>query len=118
MRSYELATWRSRTDKGWMVTLYTQPWYHYAWAKIYHWYDMHTYKIPGALRLERLVDLIKYTIRRIPHEERIPWFANQDLRCFYLHHRGRKELATFELTEEQYHELGGNKAYVEWRKTP
>lgn len=105
MRSYQLMTWMSRTEKGYKVTLYTQPWYRMAWAAIYHWYDMKIMHVPGIKTIARIVDWFRDKIYRDKAD--VPWLAAQDIRCWFLHEKGRRELVTFDITEEQHQTLRG-----------
>lgn len=79
------------------LTLWRQPLHRWLMFKIYHWYDMRVYKMPGFKAIERWLmnqhkgdDLI------------LPWSCNQDIRCYYLSKKAREILVVLQVTEEQY----------------
>lgn len=90
----------------------------------YHWYDMRIpCKVPGWKHFEKLLrrfggevrlggvwvrpdgtfeDAPKKRLRDRP----ITWGYEQDIRCYHLGERGKKFVVKFEVTEEQYGQLG------------
>jgi hypothetical protein len=100
---YTLATIYSRTSKRYQVEFWSQPWRHWIVANVYHWYDMHVFKVPGFRRLEKWLhdrhgnDPLEY----------IPLGCRQDLRCWHLTNKRRVQLVTLGITAEQYGRLGG-----------
>ena len=74
--------------------------------KIYHWYDMRVYKVPGFKTVERW--LLNWKEHRHPGEICIPWSAEQDCRCYFLSEKKRKILLFLDVTEEQYDNLKGH----------
>lgn len=101
------------------VNFYTQPRWDYLKSRIYHWYDMRVFKIPGFSRIEALDerlhrlrcknDCMTGKVWRRDQGERIetycghtPLGPRQDCRCHSLSRKNRVELDHLELTEEQY----------------
>lgn len=82
------------------VTLYRQPLHRWLAARVYHWYDMRVYKLPGFKLAENLWDWW-YDKRKLPLA------AEQDCRCYFLHQRGRTMLATFDVPADVYEQLTG-----------
>jgi hypothetical protein len=76
-------------------------------ARIYHWYDMRIFKVPGFKIVENW--LLKLEERRHPGDDIVvPWGCNQDIRCYLLHEKQRKVLLNLEVTKEQYDNLKGH----------
>jgi len=88
------------------LTLWRQPWHRWLIFKIYHWYDMRVYKMPGFKVIENW--LLYWKGRRYPGEICLPWSAEQDCRCYFLSEKQRKVLLNLELTKEQYDGLKGH----------
>jgi hypothetical protein len=89
------------------LTLWRQPWHRWLMFKIYHWYDMRMYKVPGFKTVERW--LLYWEERRLPEDMiSIPWGAKQDCRCYFLSEKQRKVLLNLEVTKEQYDGLKGH----------
>ena len=63
---------------------YTQPPFWYVAAKIYHFYDMKVFRLPGFKKLEDW-----YEKRNQDNPFYVPISAQQDLRCYQLTERGR-----------------------------
>src|SRR5512144_137179 len=84
IRSYELSTSNKRNEPStitYWVTLTKQPLWNKIIADIYHWYDMHIYKIPGW----KLISKIHRWIKRSKSDNLyIPLANEQDIRCFHL----------------------------------
>jgi hypothetical protein len=72
-------------------------------AKIYHWYDMRIFRVPGFKGLENWLhdrhgdDPLAY----------LPLGIRQDLRCYYLTEKKRIRSITLRITAEEYQALGG-----------
>lgn len=87
------------------IEVYTQPLRNRLHYKAYHWYDMHLFRIPGLRKLERGLFEARCWLRARRGKESIlvlPWFAAQDCRCYELSIKNRTDLATLDLTREQY----------------
>ena len=90
-------------DGSWShgLEVYTQPTWRRLVAKIYHWYDMRIFKVPGFRRLERWLesrhqgDPLLY----------VPLSCRQDIRCYDLGIAGRKVAATVSISEEEYDKI-------------
>jgi hypothetical protein len=85
------------------VELWRQPLWRQAVAAAYHWYDMWIFKVPGFKLVENL--LLSWQMRGDGLD--IPLSAKQDIRCYHLTRKGRKDLATVEVDEETYRRLAG-----------
>lgn len=94
------------------LALWTQPWHLWLWAKIYHWYDMRIYRVPGVKALTR------WQVRHHKHPPDIdieemcdrctPLTNRQDLKCHDFMHRKRTQLVQVEVSEETYRALKGH----------
>lgn len=83
------------------VELWEQPLWRRAVHSVYHWYDMRIFKVPGFKLVENL--LLWWQTRGDGLE--IPLSAKQDIRCYFLTRRGRRDLAVLEVDEETYRRL-------------
>jgi hypothetical protein len=101
-RGFELYTLHSRTTITYHVQLYKQPVLRLWIASAYHWYDMHIEKLPGVKLIDKLI-----SNRRLKKdfEFYIPTWADRDIRCYHLMHKGRVDIINFEVTKEQYDSL-------------
>lgn len=82
------------------VTFYEQPLLPWVISRLYHWYDMRVYLLPGFTLLERLLKRLQGG-----DEWYVPLSARQDIRCYHLERRKRTELVTVEVTQEQYEKM-------------
>ena len=90
-------------DGSWThgLEVYTQPTWRRIVAKIYHWYDMRIFRVPGFRRLERWLesrhegDPLLY----------VPLSCRHDIRCYDLTEAGRKTVVNTDITEEQYNKI-------------
>lgn len=103
MRGYSLLTrhWAIGGRVTYHVELWQQPPWRRAVATAYHWYDMRVFKVPGFKIVEGL--LLWWQTRGGDLE--IPLCAKQDLRCYRLTRKGRRDLATVEVDRETYRRL-------------
>jgi hypothetical protein len=101
IRSYERFT-RHYSDNRvtYHVTLYRQPLHRWLAARVYRWYDMRVYKVPGFKLLEN-VKAWRWRNR----EWYVPISAEQDCRCYHLEQLGRTVLATFDVDSDTYQRL-------------
>lgn len=84
----------SKAGISYKVEVWTQPWWRYAIAVAYHWYDMKIFKVPGFKKLEVLLQR-----RHGPDWTYLPLSAQQDERCYFLTNRERVVLAEFPVPE-------------------
>lgn len=112
VRSYGLLLrFTSRAEDGhqYLVEIYNQPLHRYLIAKLYHWYDMRVFKLPGFRKFERW------------HKQRFgkdDWTfdtisCRQDMKCFFLAHLDKEVLAEFEVDEATYVRLVGRAVKAE-----
>jgi hypothetical protein len=88
------------------VSVFEMPLWRYLLAEAYHWYDMHLWRwLPESwdYQLGAWVDKLKRV------DSRMPFSCRQDIRCYYLHHRGRKSTITLPLTEREYAQVQGER---------
>lgn len=91
-------------DRLHYVVLWTQPWHLWLAGRVYHWYDMRIYKVPGFRTLEDW--LLRREERRRPDDElSIPLSCKQDLRCYDLTVRRRTVLATIDIGPDVYERI-------------
>lgn len=96
VKGYTLSTsWHRDGRKTHHVELWSQPTWRYLMFKAYHAYDRRVHRVPGFRLVERV-----YDSRRTA--DRTPLQAAQDIRCFYLAHRGRQELARLGTTASTF----------------
>jgi hypothetical protein len=82
------------------VELWTQPANRWMMARLYHWYDMRVYRLPGFRALERWLES-----RHADDDLYVPVSCQQDIRCDHLSRKGRRTLATVEISREVYEQL-------------
>lgn len=97
---------RRKMTRTYHVELWEQPLHSWLLAKLYHWYDSWIYRMPGYHLLERLH---RWRYHRGDEDMFVPLAACQDIRCYELSVRRRKVLATFDVDEATYEQLGGRK---------
>lgn len=103
VRTFEIfRTVNREGERGFGVRLTTQPAHRWLAARIYHWYDMWVFKLPGFGLLESIK---KWRFRNRPAETYLPISAEQDLRCYHLAQRGKTELATLTIDEQTFNQL-------------
>lgn len=98
---------REPKERSYEVELWLQPWRRYLVARVYHWYDMHIFKVPGFRAVEKVHKRWK-SRRLLPGEIVLPLSAEQDCRCYYLARRDRRVLAKFPVDEATYEALKGH----------
>jgi hypothetical protein len=104
MRTYTLNTSNRRNEPGtieYWVTFTQQPLWNAFVAKVYHWYDMRMYKIPGV----RLIERFGVWLHRKNDEIYIPWTNKQDLRCDDLRSKNLKRIASIQIDKDTYQKL-------------
>lgn len=94
----------SSNEPTYRIELWLQPWRRYLAARVYHWYDMHIFKVPGFKLVENAN--LRWKMRRNPGRICLPLSAEQDCRCYYLARRDRRVLARFPVDEATYEALG------------
>lgn len=95
-------------EKSYYIEVYTQPFWDRLHYKVYHWYDMHLFRIPGMRKFERALYEAKCRWQQWRGNDtflEMPWFAAQDCHCYELSRKNRKDLVRLDLTEEQYFTL-------------
>jgi len=86
------------------VEIWEQPFWRLMIAKIYHRWDM------SSWRFFRIFEKPHEALFCKDDEFYIPLTNRQDLRCDYLQHKGRKVLALVYITEEQYNAITKEKS--------
>lgn len=86
---------------SWHIEVYTQPTWRRLVHRTYHWYDMRIFKVPGFKRLERWLE----DRHKGDPELYVPLSCQQDIRCYELGVRGKKQAALIEITKEQYDKI-------------
>lgn len=74
------------------VTLYSQPWHRWVIATAYHGYDMLVWRIPGFRRFEKWQ-------QRGKGRWYVPIGCRQDIRCHFLHAKGRDLIAVINIDD-------------------
>lgn len=112
MRNYELTLrFTSRAEDGhqYLVEIYKQPLHRYLIAWVYHWYDMHIFKVPGFKKFDNWHHR-KFGKGNIFF---IPISCRQDLKCAFLSRQDKVILAELEVDEATYVRLGGRPVKAE-----
>lgn len=86
---------------SWYVEIYTQPTWRRLVHRVYHWYDMRIFKVPGFKRLERWLE----DRHKGDPELYVPLSCRQDIRCYELGVQGKKQAALIKITKERYDEI-------------
>lgn len=103
MRSYSLYfTFGKDGPPRYYVEVFQQPWYRLLYSTLYHWYDMHIFKVPGFKAFERW-----HSKRYCKDLTYTPISARQDEKCFFLDRKGKIVLAQCEVDSDTYDKLGG-----------
>lgn len=80
--------------------VYEQPRLRRLIYQAYHMYDMHVWKLSLAKWIDSKTGGVD------GDEIKTPWFCNQDIRCYFLSIKGRRELLRIDVTPEQARNLG------------
>ena len=94
MRGWTVVKVFSKDSITFKVEVWEQPWWRYALAACYHWYDMRVHKVPGFKALEDFQARRARAGRVEDDFFHFPLSARQDERCYSLSHRGRQVLAS------------------------
>jgi hypothetical protein len=93
--------------KSWHVEFWHQPLHRWVIARVYNWYDMKVFKVPGFRKLENFLHN-RYN-RKHPDIETallyLPIGIRQDIRAFDLNRRQQVRLARVSITKETYDSL-------------
>jgi hypothetical protein len=114
-RKQELSALRKeQAYTSYHVEFWTQPLWNYVVYRLYHFYDMHIFKVPGMRTLAKVADWWLFRKAEGKDFMAMPWCAEQDLRCFELSKRGRVSVGEVDIDKETYDKLRKARNNEDW----